>query len=309
LQGSLACQSASHCQSTTASPTNVSHPITKAQAQTASLARELARLASDTSQLLTCLRSKLAQSINAAQTKLAVSGPLQAWSPVVDGTVVWEKPSVALRSGHFNKVELLLGSSIEAGLISRAKNIEKNFEQLRGRTDSKTAFHAALYNVFSRALENATRDLFIICPAVDMAEFCSANTRSSVHIYHLPEDAAYNRSFTKRFSIHLSSAFHCHPNQPLAASRTSFSKFLPPWHQFMSHPGGRGYKQLSFTLNNRRTSRVLIILSASFQMLQQACVPLIEGYSEMLVITLFLEIIRSLSPLSRLYCSSCLDTF
>ncbi|KTF72498.1 hypothetical protein cypCar_00022602 [Cyprinus carpio] len=118
----------------------------KAQAQTASLARELARLASDTSQLLTCLRSKLAQSINAAQTKLAVSGPLQAWSPVVDGTVVWEKPSVALRSGHFNKVELLLGSSIEAGLISRAKNIEKNFEQLRGRTDSKTAFHAALSN-------------------------------------------------------------------------------------------------------------------------------------------------------------------
>lgn len=42
----------------------------KAQAQTASLARELARLASDTSQLLTCLRSKLAQSINAAQTKV-----------------------------------------------------------------------------------------------------------------------------------------------------------------------------------------------------------------------------------------------
>lgn len=37
------------------------------------------------------------------------------------------------------------------------------------------------------------RDLFIICPAVDMAEFWAANTRSSVHMYHLPEDTAYNR--------------------------------------------------------------------------------------------------------------------
>jgi len=37
------------------------------------------------------------------------------------------------------------------------------------------------------------RDLFIICPAVDMAEFWAANTQSSVHMYHLPEDTAYNR--------------------------------------------------------------------------------------------------------------------
>ncbi len=42
----------------------------KAQAQTASLAKELGCSASDTSQLLTCLRSKPAQSINAAQTKV-----------------------------------------------------------------------------------------------------------------------------------------------------------------------------------------------------------------------------------------------
>uniref|UniRef100_A0A671QW17 Thyroglobulin n=1 Tax=Sinocyclocheilus anshuiensis TaxID=1608454 RepID=A0A671QW17_9TELE len=286
----------------------------KAQAQTASLARELGCLASNTSQLLTCLRSKPAQSINAAQTKLlAVSGPLQAWSPVVDGTVVQEKPSVALRSGRFHKVELLLGSSIEDGLISRAKNI-KNFEQLQGRTDSKTAFYAALSNslggddanafvkeaatwfyslqhsptpsgcnVFSRALENATRDLFIICPAVDMAEFWAADTRSSVHMYHLPEDAAYNsvvlsapmdvqylfgvplasetrdlfstkeRTLTLQIMNYMANFLKSgNPNLPLAASRTSFSKFLPPWPQFMPHPGGRGYKELSFTLNNRK---------------------------------------------------------
>lgn len=38
-----------------------------------------------------------------------------------------------------------------------------------------------------------SRDLFIICPTVDMAEFWTANTRASVHMYHLPEDVAYNR--------------------------------------------------------------------------------------------------------------------
>jgi len=42
----------------------------KAQAQTASLARELGCSAADTTQILTCLRSKPAQSINAAQTKV-----------------------------------------------------------------------------------------------------------------------------------------------------------------------------------------------------------------------------------------------
>uniref|UniRef100_A0A672JXK0 Carboxylesterase type B domain-containing protein n=1 Tax=Sinocyclocheilus grahami TaxID=75366 RepID=A0A672JXK0_SINGR len=267
----------------------------KAQAQTASLAQELGCLASDTSQLLTCLRSKPAQSINAAQTKLlAVSGPLQAWSPVVDGTVVREKPSVRTLPQN--------------GLISR-----KNFEQLQGRTDSKTAFYAALsnslsgddanafvkeaatwfyslqhsptpsgYNVFSRTLENATRDLFIICPAVDMAEFWAANTRSSVHMYHLPEDAAYNsvdlsalmnvqylfgvplasetrdlfstkeRTLTLQIMNYMANFLKSgNPNLSLAAS-TSFSKFLPPWPQFMPHPGGWGYKELSFTLNNRK---------------------------------------------------------
>lgn len=55
---------------------------------------------------------------------LAVSGPLQAWSPVVDGVVVKEQPSAALSSGRFHRVPLMLGSSAEDGLISRAKNIK-----------------------------------------------------------------------------------------------------------------------------------------------------------------------------------------
>lgn len=45
----------------------------KAQAQTASLAKELGCTASDITQLLTCLRNKPAQSINAAQTKVCVT--------------------------------------------------------------------------------------------------------------------------------------------------------------------------------------------------------------------------------------------
>ncbi|XP_056331806.1 thyroglobulin [Danio aesculapii] len=286
----------------------------KAQAQTSSLAGELDCPVSDPPQLLDCLRSKPAHSINAAQTKLlAVSGPLQAWSPVVDGNVVREKPSVALQSGRFHKAEILLGSSFEDGLISRAKNI-KNFEQLQGRADSKTAFYAALsnslggddanafvkeaatwfyslqhsptpsgYNVFSRALENATRDLFIICPTVDMAEFWAANTRTGVHMYHLPEDAAYNsadvsvpldvqylfgvplatekrdifsykeKTFTLQIMNYMGNFIKSgNPNLPLAASRTSFGKFLPPWPQFMPHVSGRAYKELSSTLVNRK---------------------------------------------------------
>ncbi|KAI7806524.1 putative thyroglobulin [Triplophysa rosa] len=286
----------------------------KAQAQTASLAKELGCTASDITQLLTCLRNKPAQSINAAQTKLlAVNGPFQAWSPVVDVTVVRENPSAALESGRFHRADVLLGSSVEDGLISRAKNI-KNFEQLQGRADSKTAFYEALsnslggddanafvkeaatwfyslqhsptpsgYSVFSRALENATRDLFIICPVVDMAEFWASNTQSSVYLYHLPEDTASNsvdlsvpldvqylfgvplapeqhdlfsseeRTLSLRIMNYMANFIKSgNPNLPLAASRTSFSTFLPPWPQFMSHPGGRGYKEMSSTLSNRK---------------------------------------------------------
>ncbi|XP_051574507.1 thyroglobulin-like [Myxocyprinus asiaticus] len=286
----------------------------KAQAQAASLARELDCSPSDIAKLLICLRSKPAQSINAAQTKLlAVSGPLQAWLPVVDGTVLREKPVVSLQSGRFHRTDLLLGSSVEDGLISRAKHI-KNFEQLQGRADSKTAFYEALsnslggddanafvkeaatwfyslqhspspsgYNVFSRALENATRDLFIICPAVDMAEFWATNTQSSVYLYHLPEDTAHNsvdlstpmdvlflfgvplapemrdlfsskeRTLTLQIMNYMANFIKSgNPNLPLAVSRTSFSKFLPPWPQFMPHSGGRGYKELSLMLSNRK---------------------------------------------------------
>ncbi|XP_022529282.2 thyroglobulin [Astyanax mexicanus] len=287
----------------------------KAQEQAASLSTELGCSSSEPSQILTCLRGKTAQSINAAQTKLlAVSGPLQAWSPVVDGAVVREDPTTALNSGRFYKVPLLLGSSAEDGLISRAKNI-KNFELLQGRADSKTAFYEALsnslggddanafvkeaatwfyslqhsptpsgYNVFSRALENATRDYFITCPSVNMASFWASHTRSSVYMYHLPQDMAHNSAdlsapldiqyvfgvphspamrelFTyteRKLSLQVMSYVANfiktgNPNLPVSVSTTSFGEVLPPWPQFLPHPNGQSYKELSPSLSNRKS--------------------------------------------------------
>ncbi|KAI4893269.1 hypothetical protein NFI96_019669 [Prochilodus magdalenae] len=287
----------------------------KAQDQAVSLGKELGCSSSDPTQLLACLRAQPAQSINAAQTKLlAVSGPLQAWSPVVDGVVVREQPLAALNSGRFHKVPLLLGSSAEDGLISRAKNI-KNFEQLQGRADSKTAFYEALsnslggdnanefvkeaatwfyslqhsptpsgYNVFSRALENATRDLFITCPSVDMASFWASHTRTSVYMYHLPDYMAHSSSdlsapldmqyvfgvphvpemrelFTsteRKLSLQIMSYMANfintgNPNPPLSVSTTSLGEVLPPWPQFLPHPNGQNYKELSPSLSNRKS--------------------------------------------------------
>ncbi|XP_035529108.1 DC-STAMP domain-containing protein 2 [Morone saxatilis] len=144
---------------------------------------------------------------------LAVSGPFQSWSPV--------RQSVSQSS--FHRVDLLLGTSEHDGLIGRARRI-KDFEALQGRTDGKTAFYEALsrslggvtgsdllkeaaawfysldhspsaagYNLFSRALNNATRDLFIICPSLQMASHW-ANSKANVFLYHQPATSAHNRA-------------------------------------------------------------------------------------------------------------------
>ncbi|KAK1895743.1 Thyroglobulin [Dissostichus eleginoides] len=116
------------------------------------------------------------------------------------------------------RVDLLLGTSAEDGLISRARRI-KDFESLRGRTDGRSLFYEALsrslggptgsellkeaaswfysldhdeasgYSVFSRALNNATRDLFIICPALQMASLW-ANSKANVYLYHQPASSS-----------------------------------------------------------------------------------------------------------------------
>ncbi|XP_029602467.1 thyroglobulin [Salmo trutta] len=293
--------------------------VSKAQGQAEALARELGcPPSSDPEQLGSCLRAAPAQDLNAAQTKLlSVSGPLQAWGPVVDGVSVQGKPSMALMNAGFHRADLLLGSSAEDGLISRAKRI-KNFEELQGRAASKTAFYEALsnslggddanafvkaaatwfysmqhspspagYNLFSQALNNATRDLFIVCPTIKMANFWAANTRSNVFMYHLPEDTAQTSAdlsvpldvhyafglphspltydlFTnteRRLSLQMMTYManfikSGNPNQAHSVSRVAFSEAaLPPWHAFQPHPEGDSYMEVEPGLSNHRGLR------------------------------------------------------
>lgn len=43
------------------------------------------------------------------------------------------------------------------------------------------------------------------------------------------------------------------PNLPLSVSGASFSELLPPWPQFLPHPNGQNYKELSPTLSNHKS--------------------------------------------------------
>ncbi|XP_063076397.1 thyroglobulin [Engraulis encrasicolus] len=291
----------------------------RAQEQSSSLGRELGCSSTEPTQLLACLRAAPALAINTAQTKLlAVSGPLQAWSPVVDGLSVKEAPASALHSSRFHRADLLLGSSIQDGLISRARNI-KRFEELQGRADSKTAFYEALsnslggpeasafvkeaaswfyslhhapspvgYQIFSRALENATRDLFIICPAKKMAEFWASNTKSNVFMYHLPEEMTHtsvdlsmpldvqlmfglphntatqqlfsnqDRTLSTQIMTYMTNFIKTgNPNAPLSLPRVSFAALLPAWPRVLAQPaGGDNYKLLAGALANGQALRI-----------------------------------------------------
>ncbi|KAK2845194.1 hypothetical protein Q5P01_011853 [Channa striata] len=198
------------------SPSLVQTP-SAARLQAVELAKELGCVTSDLAdneKMAACLRETPVHLLNAAQTKLlAVSGPFQTWAPV----------SRSVSQSSFRRVDLLLGTSGHDGLISRARRI-KDFEALQGRADSKTAFYEALsrslagakgnellkeaavwfysldhspspagYNLFSRALNNATRDLFIICPSLQMASHW-ANSKANVFLYHQPTTSTYDRA-------------------------------------------------------------------------------------------------------------------
>ncbi|XP_026227316.1 thyroglobulin isoform X2 [Anabas testudineus] len=196
---------------------SILHTPSTSRRQALDLAKELGCVTSDLAddeKLVSCLRATPVHTLNAAQTKLlAVSGPFQSWSPVRQ----------AVSHSAFHRVDLLLGTSEHDGLISRARRI-KDFEALQGRADGKTAFYEALsrslggvkenellkeaaawfysldhspspagYNLFSRALNNATRDLFIVCPSLQMASHW-ANSKANAFLYHLPATAAYDRA-------------------------------------------------------------------------------------------------------------------
>ncbi|XP_004642544.1 thyroglobulin [Octodon degus] len=197
------------------SPAAVISP-SRAQQQAMALAKEVSCPTSSTQEVVSCLRQTPANVLNDAQTKLlAVSGPFHYWGPVVDGQYLREAPARALQRPPRTKVDLLIGSSQDDGLINRAKAV-KRFEESQGRTESKTAFYQALQNSlggedsdanvlaaatwyyslehsaddyasFSRALENATRDYFITCPTINMARRWAKTAQGNVFMYHAPE--------------------------------------------------------------------------------------------------------------------------
>lgn len=180
--------------------------LTRSESETRQMTFDLAQeLGCDLSGDVTgCLRAVDVRRLNAAQTRLlALSGPLRSWGPV------------RTKTQTFHRVDLLLGTSDQDGLISRARKI-KDFEDLAGRAESKSVFYEALsrslggsenqellkeaaswfysldhspnpssYNLFSRALNNATRDLFVVCPSLKMAQHW-AQSQANVYLYHLP---------------------------------------------------------------------------------------------------------------------------
>uniref|UniRef100_A0A8B9IRH9 Thyroglobulin n=1 Tax=Amazona collaria TaxID=241587 RepID=A0A8B9IRH9_9PSIT len=194
----------------------------RAQTQAAVLAEDVGCPSSTSEEVVACLRQLPARVLNDAQTKLlAISGPFQYWGPVVDGIYLREPLTKALQRPQLRKVDLLIGSAQQDGLISRAKAIKK-FEESQGRANSKTAFYQALqnslggedsnsliegaatwyyslehstddYSSFSRALENATRDQFITCPIINMASHWAAASRGNVFMYHVPESSSQSQ--------------------------------------------------------------------------------------------------------------------
>ncbi|XP_006830780.1 PREDICTED: thyroglobulin [Chrysochloris asiatica] len=279
----------------------------RAQQQAAALAKEVDCPTSPSQDLVSCLRQKPASILNDAQTKLlAVSGPFHYWGPVVDGHYLHETPTRTLQRAPRAKIDLLIGSSQDDGLISRAKAI-KQFEESQGRTSSKTAFYQALQNSlggealdagvqaaatwyyslehsadeyasFSRALENATRDYFIICPVINMATRWAKQTRGNVFMYHVPESyghsslelladmqyafglpfyPTYQGQFTqeeKSLSLKIMQYFSNfirsgNPNYFHEFSRRA-PDFATPWPDFLPWAGGESYKEFSSLLPN-----------------------------------------------------------
>ncbi|CAL8248966.1 unnamed protein product [Lota lota] len=222
-----------------------------ARRQAVELASQLGCLTSDPSspaeedKMAACLRQTPVHTLNAAQTKLlAASGPFQAWSPVSDGVLSSIRQPIGRSPSH--RMPLLIGTSAEDGLLSRAAKI-KDFQALQGGADSKTAFYAALtrslggerssplvkdaaswfyslqhsassagYNLLSRALNNATRDQFIVCPVQQMASHWASN-KASVFLYHLPENSVHH-SADRAVPLDVQFAFGT-PHHPISSQR------------------------------------------------------------------------------------------
>nr|XP_056710635.1 thyroglobulin [Euleptes europaea] len=283
----------------------------KAREQAANLAAEFGCPSVNSEESVSCLRQLPAKALNDAQTRrLAVSGPFNYWSPVVDDFYLQEPLTSALQRSQAIKLDLLIGSSQQDGLISRAKAI-KRFEESQGRADSKTAFYQALQNSlggedanlmvqdaaswfyslqhssddyasFSRALENATRDYFIICPTVEMARHWAGSSKGNVFMYHVPESSSLSSSsqellpdiqyffglpfhpqYENRYTLeektlslsimqYLANFIRSgNPNNPYKFSRKT-TGLASPWPIFQADAGGENYKEFTASLKNRK---------------------------------------------------------
>ncbi|NWW82460.1 THYG protein, partial [Climacteris rufus] len=279
----------------------------RAQTQAAVLAEDVGCPSSTSDEIVACLRQLPARVLNDAQTKLlAISGPFQYWGPVMDGIYLQEPLAKALQRPQLQKVDLLIGSAQQDGLISRAKAIKK-FEESQGRANSKTAFYQALqnslggeesnsfiedaatwyyslehstddYSSFSRALENATRDQFIICPIINMASHWAAASRGNVFMYHVPESSSqsssgqellldvqyafglpfypkYEAQFTQeekglslKIMQYISNFINSgNPNYLHSFSRR-MSGVMPAWPMYLSSDDGDNYKEFTVSL-------------------------------------------------------------
>ncbi|XP_078254585.1 thyroglobulin [Rhinoraja longicauda] len=283
-----------------------------AQEQVINLAHETSCPTHNKAMLFHCLRRLPALTLNSAQSQLlSTRGPLQAWGPVVDGRYLQEPPLSALRSGQLHAADLLIGSAENDGLVSRAKAL-KGSEGKPGGPDGETALYRALqeslgggassllkdavtwfysqqrslddYAALSWALGNATRDYFITCPVIQMADHWSKNTGANVFMYHTPTTLSQHRSslspelqfilglplrpdsqqvFTVQDQAlaltlmqYVSNFVRSgNPNHAFTFSR-SVDETLPLWPSYFDNVDGSNYKELAISLKNKRGLKI-----------------------------------------------------
>ncbi|XP_055489396.1 thyroglobulin [Leucoraja erinacea] len=278
-----------------------------AQEQVINLAKETGCPTNNKTMLLSCLRRLPALTLNSAQTQLLLTrGPLQAWGPVVDGRYLREPPLSALRSGHLLAGDLLIGSAENDGLVTRAK-AAKGSDGTSGGSDGETALYRVLqeslgggtssslvkdavawfysqwqtqddYAALSRALDNATRDYFITCPVIQMADHWSETTGANVFMYHTPatqhsSSLSSELQFIFGFPLrpdshrvftdqeqHLSLTLMQYvtnfvksgnPNLAFTFSRRAVDETLPPWPSYLHNVDGGNYKEFAMSLQNK----------------------------------------------------------
>ncbi|KAG2465199.1 THYG protein, partial [Polypterus senegalus] len=155
------------------------------------------------------------------------------------------------------------------------------FEELQGRVNSKTAFYAALtnalggennntfvhdaatwfysmahsvtpagYNLFSRALENATRIDIPVTLDLQLA-FGLPHSPQTRHLFNAMERRLSLQMML--YTLHFIKSGN--PNYPYTFSKRSFSDFLPAWPAFVPHPNGDNFKVLDDSLNNGKGLR------------------------------------------------------